>query len=110
MNARDAARMLTASYRYGFMENNEMKELKKQIKEIIVRDLKLQGIAPEEIKDDAPLFEEGLGLDSLDAVELVVLVQKHFGVQIEDMDEGQAAFRSVETLAKFVTERRAAGA
>jgi acyl carrier protein len=87
------------------MENIEMDELKKQIKEIIVRDLKLQGVVPEEIKDDAPLFEEGLGLDSLDAVELVVLVQKHFGVQIEDMDEGQAAFRSVATLANFITER-----
>ncbi len=86
-----------------------MEELKKQIKEIIVRDLKLQGITPEEIKDDAPLFEEGLGLDSLDAVELVVLVQKHFGVQIEDMDEGQAAFKSVDTLAKFISERRPAG-
>jgi acyl carrier protein len=83
-----------------------MEELKKQIKEIIVRDLKLQGVAPEEIKDDAPLFEEGLGLDSLDAVELVVLVQKHFGVQIEDMDEGQAAFKSVNTLAEFIRKRQ----
>ncbi|HSH12560.1 MAG TPA: phosphopantetheine-binding protein [Desulfurivibrionaceae bacterium] len=83
-----------------------MEELKKQIKEIIVRDLKLQGITTEEIMDDAPLFEEGLGLDSLDAVELVVLVQKHFGVQIEDMDEGQAAFKSVNTLAEFITKRR----
>ena len=83
-----------------------MEELKKQIKEIIVRDLKLQGVTPEEIEDDAPLFEEGLGLDSLDAVELVVLVQKHFGVQIEDMDEGQAAFRSVKTLAEFIGQRR----
>lgn len=83
-----------------------MEDLKKQIKEIIVRDLKLQGITPEEIKDDAPLFEEGLGLDSLDAVELVVLVQKHFGVQIEDMDEGQAAFKSVNTLAEFIGKRQ----
>ncbi len=84
-----------------------MEELNKQIKEIIVRELKLQGVTPEEIKDDAPLFEEGLGLDSLDAVELVVLVQKHFGVQIEDMDEGQAAFKSVNTLADFIKARQA---
>ena len=87
-----------------------MEELKKQIKEIIVRDLKLQGVKPEEIDNTSPLFEEGLGLDSLDAVELVVLVQKHFGVQIEDMDEGQAAFRSVDTLARFIEERRGAAA
>jgi acyl carrier protein len=83
-----------------------MEELKAQIREMIVRDLKLQGVKPEEIKDDAPLFEEGLGLDSLDAVELVVLVQKHFDVQIEDMDEGQAAFKSVQTLAEFIDARR----
>ena len=83
-----------------------MEELKTQIREMIVRDLKLQGVKPEEIKDDAPLFEEGLGLDSLDAVELVVLVQKHFDVQIEDMDEGQAAFRSIQTLAEFIDARR----
>jgi acyl carrier protein len=83
-----------------------MEELKAQIREMIVRDLKLQGVKPEEIKDDAPIFEEGLGLDSLDAVELVVLVQKHFDVQIEDMDEGQAAFRSIQTLAEFIDARR----
>lgn len=83
-----------------------MEELKQQIKDMIVRDLKLQGVEANDIKDDDPLFEEGLGLDSLDAVELVVLVQKHFGVQIEDMDEGQAAFRSVNSLAQFIDERR----
>ncbi len=83
-----------------------MQELKDQIKEMVVRDLKLQGIEPSEIDDNAPLFEEGLGLDSLDAVELVVLVQKHFDVQIEDMDEGQAAFKSINTLAEFIAARR----
>ncbi|MBU0673125.1 MAG: acyl carrier protein [Proteobacteria bacterium] len=84
-----------------------MEELKNKIKEVIVKDLKLQGLTPAEIDDDAPLFEEGLGLDSLDAVELVVLVQKYFGVQIEDMDEGQKAFRSVNSLAQFISDRQA---
>ncbi len=83
-----------------------MEELKQQIKEMIVRDLKLQGIEASDIKDDDSLFEEGLGLDSLDAVELVVLVQKHFDVQIEDMDEGQAAFKSVNSLAQFINDRK----
>ncbi|MBU0480838.1 MAG: acyl carrier protein [Proteobacteria bacterium] len=83
-----------------------MEELKQQIKEMIVRDLKLQGVQAGDIRDDDPLFEEGLGLDSLDAVELVVLVQKHFGVQIEDMDEGQMAFKSVNSLARFISDRR----
>lgn len=84
-----------------------MDELKQQLKEIIVRDLKLQDVKPADIDDDAPLFEEGLGLDSLDAVEMVVLIQKHFGVQIEDMDEGKEAFRSINTLAQFIEQRRA---
>jgi len=83
-----------------------MAELKQQIKEILVNDLKLQGVTAAEIGDDDPLFEEGLGLDSLDAVELVVLIQKHFGVQIEDMDEGKLAFASVNALAEFINARR----
>lgn len=82
-----------------------MEELKEKLKEIIVKDLKLQGITPAEVDDDAPLFEEGLGLDSLDAVELVVLIQKHFDVQIEDMDEGKVAFASVNALAKYIKEK-----
>ncbi len=81
-----------------------MEELKEKLKEIIVKDLKLQGITPAEIDDEAPLFEEGMGLDSLDAVELVVLIQKHFDVQIEDMDEGKVAFASVNALAKYIKE------
>ncbi|OGR02085.1 MAG: acyl carrier protein [Deltaproteobacteria bacterium RIFOXYD12_FULL_50_9] len=84
-----------------------MEELKQQLKEIIVRDLKLQDVKPADINDDAPLFEEGMGLDSLDAVEMVVLIQKHFGVQIEDMDEGKEAFRSINALAQFIMQRRA---
>lgn len=62
-----------------------MDQLKQQLKEMIVQDLNLPDVKPEDINDNAPLFEEGLGLDSLDAVELVVLIKKHFGVQITDM-------------------------
>ena len=83
-----------------------MENTKKKLKEILVNDLKIQGIKPGEISDTQPLFDEGLGLDSLDAVELVVLIQKYLGVQIADMEEGQKAFESVDSLAQFILERK----
>ncbi len=83
-----------------------MDSTKKKLKEILVNDLKLQGITPEQIGDKDPLFGEGLGLDSLDAVELMVLVQKYFDVQIADMDEGKIAFESVESLAQYILKHK----
>ena len=73
---------------------------------MLVRDLKLQDVNPDEIGDDDPLFEEGLGLDSLDAVELVVLINKHYDIQIQDMEEGRVAFASINALANYITQRR----
>ncbi|MDH4100661.1 MAG: phosphopantetheine-binding protein [Nitrospirota bacterium] len=78
---------------------------KEKIKKMLVEELNLEEITSREIKDDAPLFGEGLGLDSLDAVELVVLVQKHFGIEIKDMEEGRSAFESVNALAEFIEKR-----
>ena len=80
---------------------------RQELKEKIIKELFLEDITPEDIDDNAPLFGEGLGLDSLDAVELVVVIQKHFNVEIKDMDEGRVAFESVNSLASFIEERQA---
>ncbi len=79
--------------------------VKEQLKKIIIEELNLEEISPEDIEDDAPLFGEGLGLDSLDAVEIVVLLEKHFGVEVKSLDEGREAFRSINALAAYIEER-----
>lgn len=82
--------------------------LKEQLKELLIKELNLEDVSPEDISDDMPLFGEGLGLDSLDAVELVVILEKYFGVEVKSLEEGRAAFQSIDTLAAFIEERRAA--
>jgi acyl carrier protein len=84
-----------------------MDQLEAEIKKLIVDALMLEGIAPEEIVSDAPLFVEGLGLDSIDALELGVAIRKKYGIKIEATNEKiKAHFQSVQSLARFISGRQ----
>ncbi len=81
--------------------------LKNGIKTMILRRLHIEDMTPDEIEDNAPLFGEGLGLDSVDALELVVGLEQEFGVTIADAEVGRTAFASINALVSFVEEKRA---
>ena len=78
-----------------------------ELKTRIIEALNLQDVTPEQIIDDAPLFGTGLGLDSIDALELVVMMEKHYGIIIKGIEEGGPAFRSARALADFIDARQA---
>ncbi len=80
--------------------------LKQELKKMIVEELNLDDISPDDIGDDDVLFGEELGLDSIDAVEVVFQIKKYFGVEIRDMKEGRPALQSINTLAAFIEARR----
>jgi acyl carrier protein len=83
-----------------------MNDLKKDIKELIITSLNLGDVTPEQIVDDAPLFQEGLGLDSIDALELAVAIERKYKVTIPDEAVGKKVFSSVAALAEYVSEHR----
>ncbi len=84
-----------------------MDNLESEIKELIVESLMLEGIAPDEIVSDEPLFVDGLGLDSIDALELGVAIRKKYGIKIESVNEDiKAHFQNVRALARFIDMQR----
>lgn len=80
-----------------------MDALIEKLKTQIIEQLNLAEVKPEDIKPDAPLFGEGLGLDSIDALELIVLLEKHYGIKIEDPKDGKTIFQSIRTMAEYIT-------
>jgi acyl carrier protein len=83
-----------------------MNDLKKDLKELIISSLNLADVTPDQIVDDAPLFQEGLGLDSIDALELAVAIERKYRVTIPDEAVGKKVFSSVSALAQYVSEHR----
>lgn len=82
----------------------EIQSLKLTLKEQIIESLNLQGMKPEDIDDNAPLFGEGLGLDSIDSLELMVLMERNYGIKIEDAREGRKVLGSVQSMADYIQE------
>jgi acyl carrier protein len=83
-----------------------MDELKLELKKLIIKAANLEDVEPDEIENDQPLFVEGLGLDSIDALELSVALEADYGINISDTDTARAAFASIDTLAEFVSKNR----
>ncbi|AJA68329.1 acyl carrier protein [Myroides odoratimimus] len=83
-----------------------MEDLKIELKGKIIEVLNLEDIAVEDIQDNDPLFGDGLGLDSIDALELIVLMDKDYGIKLSDPKEGRSIFQSVETMATYIAANR----
>jgi acyl carrier protein len=83
-----------------------MEGLKLELKEKIIEQLNLEDVSIDEIGDNDPLFGDGLGLDSIDALELIVMLDKDYGIKLLDPKEGKKIFESIEVMAAYITEHR----
>lgn len=84
----------------------EREELKQQLKKQVIEFLNLTALKPEDIKDDEPFFGEGLGLDSIDSLELIVLLNREYGISIKDPKVGRKVLVDIETMAEFIEQNR----
>jgi len=83
-----------------------MEALKEELKNKIITTLNLEDIAVEDIADNDALFGDGLGLDSIDALELIVILDKDYGIKLVDPKEGKSIFQSIETMAAYISANR----
>lgn len=83
-----------------------MEELIAKLKEQMIAALNLDGMTPDDIDNDAPLFDKGLGLDSIDALELIVLLEKEYGIRLASPAEGKDVFKSVAVMADYISKHR----
>lgn len=83
-----------------------MEELELELKQEIIKVLNLEDMTPNDIETDAPLFGEGLGLDSIDVLEIIVLLEKKYGIKLANPAEGKGIFRSIATIADYVSKNR----
>ena len=83
-----------------------LQDIKYELKKQIIEELNIEDIKPEDIEDNAPLFGDGLGLDSIDALELVVLLEKNYGIKIVDEEVGKRVLASINTMAEFILQEK----
>lgn len=83
-----------------------MSSLHEELKQQIIEQLNLEDIEPADIANDEPLFGDGLGLDSIDALELIVLLEKYHGIKLTDPEQGKAVFHSVNTIAEYIQNNK----
>jgi acyl carrier protein len=84
-----------------------MDDLRRKLKELLIERLKLEDMTPDDIADDEPLFAGGLGLDSIDALEIVVMLESELGIKVKNEGAAREHFKSIATLAEFVGQRLA---
>jgi acyl carrier protein len=87
--------------------DEELAAIRAELKNLLVEKLSLEGVTAEDIQDDAPLFGDGLGLDSLDAVEIIVLLQRHYKIDVREIKRGDSLFASVRLMSEYILENRA---
>ena len=83
-----------------------MEDLILTLKQQIIDALNLEGVTPEDIDNDAPLFGDGLGLDSIDALEIIVILDKYYGIKLANASEGKAIFKSIGSIADYIEKHR----